>query len=130
MAQGKSLTTKDYTDIANFYIQGLTYQQIGEALGFNKKTIYLAIKHNEECKAIIEDMRDRYAEELKDLAVDTLKEVLLSSDELPKTILIQYLQTALKYSGMETNQNINVKKESKLSVNEISWDELKKLQFK
>ena len=129
MAQGKKLSQKQMTEIANMYIQGMTYEQIGKAIGCSKMCIWNNVKNNPEQQAIIKDMRERYADELCDLAVDCMKEVLLNSDQIPKTVLVQYLGIAMKYSGLATNQNVNVKDEKKISLKDFSLDELANLRF-
>lgn len=130
MAKGKALTDIDLTQIANLYCQGLTYQAIADECNLSKDAVYRAVKYNEKCQEYIDEFREGYADELLDLAVDTLKEqLLLHSEDIPKTILISYIQTALKYSGMDTAAtNINVN--GTVDTKNISFADLEKIKFK
>lgn len=98
MAVGQPINTKQKIDIANLYIQGMTYQEIANEVGVSKNSVYRMIKNDYETKELLKEMHRNYKEEILDLCINEMKEILLSEDTSSglKTTMIA---TGLKYSG-------------------------------
>lgn len=98
MATGQAVRIDQKIEIANLYIQGMTYKEIARATNLSKCTVYRMIKNDYETRALLKEMNRNYKEEILDLAVNEMKEILLD-DEVSKGLKTTMIATALKYSG-------------------------------
>lgn len=98
MATGQAVRTNQKIEIANLYIQGMTYKEIAKETGLSKCTVYRMVKNDHETQELLKEMHRNYKEEILDLCINEMKEILLSEDTSSglKTTMIA---TGLKYSG-------------------------------
>ena len=112
--KGRAVTTKEKIDIANLYIQGMTYQEIANSVGISKNSVYRMIKNDYETKELLKEMHRNYKEEILDLCVNEMKEILLD-EEVSKGLKTTMIATGLKYSGAMVDK-IEVKKEPEMDL--------------
>ena len=67
---------------------------------------------------MLKEHQENYKDEVLNLAIDTVKDALLS-DNVPHTIKLGYVQTALKYSGALTEKVEITKKEESVNLEEL-----------
>lgn len=96
--KGKVLRTKEKIEIANLYIEGMTYQEIANEVGVSKNTVYRMIKNDSETKELLKDMHRDYRDEILDLAINEIKEIFLS-EEVSTGLKTTLIPTALKFTG-------------------------------
>lgn len=96
--KGKVLRTKEKIEIANLYIEGMTYQEIADEVGVSKNTVYRMIKNDSETKELLKDMHRDYRDEILDLAINEIKEIFLS-EEVSTGLKTTLIPTALKFTG-------------------------------
>lgn len=96
--KGKSITTKEKIDIANLYIQGMTYQEIANEVDVSKNTVYRMVKNDHETQELLKEMHRNYKDEILDLCINEMKEILLDED-VSKGLKTTMIATGLKYSG-------------------------------
>lgn len=118
MAQGKKINENTKIKIVELYIQGCTYREIAEACGIHQQTVYKLLHNDTYIKDMLQEHKNNYKDEVLDLAIDTVKDALLS-DDVPHTIKLGYVQTALKYSGALTDKVEVSKKEEPLNLDEL-----------
>lgn len=112
--KGRAVTTKEKIDIANFYIQGMTYQEIANEVGVSKNSVYRMIKNDYETKELLKEMHRNYKEEILDLCINEMKEILLD-DEVSKGLKTTMIATGLKYSGAMV-ERVEVKEKKELDL--------------
>lgn len=96
--KGKSITTKEKIDIANLYIQGMTYQEIASEVDVSKNTVYRMVKNDHETQELLKELHRNYKDEILDLCINEMKEILLDED-VSKGLKTTMIATGLKYSG-------------------------------
>lgn len=96
--KGKVLRTKEKIEIANLYIEGMTYQEIANEVGVSKNTVYRMIKNDYETQQLLKEMHRNYKDEILDLCINEMKEILLDED-VSKGLKTTMIATGLKYSG-------------------------------
>ncbi len=130
MANGIPVSPKDVVDIADMHVRGISQREIGRVLNLSKTTVHNAIHYNDECKKLIQDMRDSYASELLTLSMDIVREKLLDED-INQHLLYQYVVLGMKYSGMEQGASkVKVEQNQTVKLSEISLEDLKKINYK
>lgn len=96
--KGKALRTKEKIEIANLYIEGMTYQEIANEVGVSKNTVYRMINNDYETQQLLKEMHRNYKDEILDLCINEMKEILLDED-VSKGLKTTMIATGLKYSG-------------------------------
>lgn len=112
--KGRAVTTKEKIDIANLYIQGMTYQEIANEVGVAKNTVYRMIKNDYETKELLKEIHRNYKDEILDLCVNEMKEILLD-DEVSKGLKTTIIATGLKYSGAMVDK-VEIKENKELDL--------------
>lgn len=112
--KGRAVTTKEKIDIANLYIQGMTYQEIARETGLSKNSVYRMIKNDYETKELLKEMHRNYKEEILDLCINEMKEILLD-EEVSKGLKTTMIATGLKYSGAMV-ERVEVKEKKELDL--------------
>ena len=74
---GKSVTKKQKIEIANLYMQGMTYIEIAAETNLSKSTVYRMIKNDFETRELLAEMERDYKNEVMDLCINEMKEILL-----------------------------------------------------
>lgn len=115
--KGRAVTTKEKIDIANLYIQGMTYQEIANEVGVAKNTVYRMIKNDHETKELLKEMHRNYKDEILDLCVNEMKEILLD-DEVSKGLKTTIIATGLKYSGAMVDK-VEIKENKELDLDAL-----------
>lgn len=98
MAVGQPIRIKQKIEIANLYIQGMTYQEIANAVGVSKNAVYRMIKNDPETQELLKEMHRNYKEEILDICINEMREILLS-EETSSGLKTTLIATGLKYSG-------------------------------
>lgn len=118
MAQGKKINENTKIKIVDMHIEGYTYREIAAACKIHQQTVYKLLHNDTYIKDMMKEHQNNYKDEVLDLAIDTVKDALLS-DDVPHTIKLGYVQTALKYSGALTEKIEVNKKEEPLNLDEL-----------
>lgn len=113
--KGKVLRTKEKIEIANLYIEGMTYQEIANEVGVSKNTVYRMIKNDSETKELLKDMHRDYRDEILDLAINEIKEIFLS-EEVSTGLKTTLIPTALKFTGAMVDKVEIEKKEPEMDL--------------
>ena len=114
MGVGQPIRTNQKIEIANLYIQGMTYQEIANEVGVSKNTVYRMIKNDYETKKLLKEMHRNYKEEILDLCINEMKEILLD-EEVSKGLKTTMIATGLKYSGAMVDK-VEVEKKEPLDL--------------
>lgn len=115
---GKAVTKKQKIEIANLYIQGMTYVEIAAQTGLAKSTIYRMIKNDFETRELLDEMQRDYQNEIMDLCINEMKEILLD-ENVSKGLKTTLIATGLKYSGGMTEKVEITKKEEPVNLEEL-----------
>ena len=115
--KGRAVTTKEKIDIANLYIQGMTYIEIARELNLSKNTVYRMIKNDYETQELLKEMHRNYKDEILDLCVNEMKEILLD-DTVSKGLKTTIIATGLKYSGAMVDK-VEIEKKEPMSLEEL-----------
>lgn len=85
MARGKAITKSEKILIAKLYLEKMTYREIAEEVGLSKISICRCINHDKETKEIIQDLEQRYKDELFNQCIAALKMGFMqNNDEVVK----------------------------------------------
>ena len=115
---GKPITTKQKIDIANLYMQGMTYNEIARELNISKNSVYRMVKNDYETKELLKEMQRDYKNEILDLCINEMKEILLD-ESVSQGLKTTIIATGLKYSGAITDKVEVTKKEEPLNLEEL-----------
>ena len=115
---GKAVTKKQKIEIANLYIQGMTYSEIAAETNLSKSTIYRMIKNDFETRELLDEMQHDYKNEIMDLCINEMKEILLD-ENISSGLKTTIIATGLKYAGGISEKIEITKKEEPVNLEEL-----------
>ena len=81
MTRGKAITTSEKILIARLHLEKMTYREIAEEVGLSKISICRCINNDKETKEIIQELEQRYKDELFNQCIDVLKTGFMQNND-------------------------------------------------